>query len=134
MTGDGCNCILSLAEYEVSFSRIVGSKKKKCHSVSMSVLVCMHACWVVPISCFWIRHIVILIIIYATMPGPYRRVPGEEVRAASAGPAAVASAPSSGNSSASASLSSPLSGASDSRTPSERLLDKAYAREFGVLD
>ena len=71
---------------------------------------------------------------YATMPGPYRRVPGEEVRTASAGPAAAASAPSSGNSSASASLSSPLSGASDSRTPSERLLDKAYAREFGVLD
>ena len=61
---------------------------------------------------------------YATMPGPYRRVPGEEVRTASAGPAAAASAPS----------SSPLSGASDSRTPSERLLDKAYAREFGVLD
>lgn len=119
----------SLNMKSLFLDRIVGSKKK-CHSVSVCMLGCIVL--VVPISCFWIRHIVILI--YATMPGPYRRVPGEEVRAASAGPAAVASAPSSGNSSASASLSSPLSGASDSRTPSERLLDKAYAREFGVLD
>mmetsp|Transcript_33749 Transcript_33749/g.99429 ORF Transcript_33749/g.99429 Transcript_33749/m.99429 type:complete len:186 (+) Transcript_33749:46-603(+) len=65
------------------------------------------------------------------MPGPYRRVPGEEVRATLGGPAAAA-APSSGNSSAAASLAGGA-GTSDggvgqpTRTPSERLLDKAYA-------
>lgn len=73
------------------------------------------------------------------MPGPYRRVPGEETRVASGGPAvaAAAAAPSSGNSSAAASLgSSSLAGGpgdggqSSNRTPSERLLDKAYAREL----
>ena len=72
------------------------------------------------------------------MPGPYRRVPGEETRVASGGPAvAAAAAPSSGNSSAVASLgSSTLAGGagdggqSSNRTPSERLLDKAYAREL----
>jgi len=68
------------------------------------------------------------------MPGPYRRVPGEEVRATLGGPAAAA-APSSGNSSAAASLAGGA-GTSDggvgqpTRTPSERLLDKAYAREL----